>query len=477
MAYAGSGLGALLVAPRALATRAGDAAAPGPTNRSYVSRPDLSPPVIDVATSDPTTSPGFIFLAPSAGTGQTGPLIVDNAGQPVWFLPLAGTTAHNFRVQQFRGRPVLTWWEGEQTNGHGLGDYVIADSTYQEFMRFGPANGYRGDLHDFVITSRGTALISVYDAVSADLTTYGGTTSGIIFDGIVQEIDLRTGKLLFEWHSLEHVDPSESIIAFDNDGWDYFHLNSIGVLPDGNLLVSARHTSTAYKLDRRSGTVIWRLGGTKSDFAFRPGAAFALQHDVRGHPGDVITVFDHGIAADVTSQPVSRAIVLQLDAKAMVASLVRADANPQGGLSTVEGNAQVLPDGGIFVGWGILPSYSEFSPSGGVRYDASLRTGSNSYRAFRARWKANPLSRPAIGTIDNSDRSLNVYVSWNGATEISHWRVVGGATATTLAPMRTVPRDGFETTIRLATAPVYLAAVALDARGHTLGTTQTLVNI
>lgn len=446
------------------------AAAPPPsgdpvTVAHYRSRPDLSPPTISVDVATPTASPGSVFITPAAGPGQHGALVVDDRGEPIWFRPAAaGNAIHDFRVQQFRGRPVLTWWEGVVSNGEGQGEYVIADTSYRQVARLSAADGYDGDLHEFLLTTRGTALITVY-STTADL-----GASGTLTEGIVQELDVATGNLVFEWHSLQHVGNDESY----RPGGDYFHINSIDVLDDGNLLVSARHTSAVYKIDRRSGEVIWRLGGKKSDFELGSGATFAYQHDARGHPSDRISIFDDGAySLSEKVESVSRAITLQLDLQAMTADLVHADLNPQKQLTIAEGNAQLLPDGGMFVGWGTIPSFSEFSASGELRWDAQFVGNYTSYRAFRQPWTGMPVDRPAVAATRNADGSADVYVSWNGATEVSHWRVLAGASASALESKRTVPRDGFETVVRLASAPKLVAVSALDASGRVLGTSRT----
>ena len=140
--------------------RVGPSGGRRPVRPSYASRPDLTPPVVEVSTALPTAASGYVFLAPSAGP-QLGPLIVDDTGEPVWFRPLplySNQVAHNFRVQTYRGRPVLTWWEGDYADGYGQGEYVVLDSSYAEVARFGAGNGYAGDLHEFTITPDDTAL-------------------------------------------------------------------------------------------------------------------------------------------------------------------------------------------------------------------------------------------------------------------------------------------------------------------------------
>ena len=446
---------------------------------SFTSRPDLNPPLVEVTTSLPSAAPGYIFLAPTSGPSQLGPLIIDETGEPVWFHPLPADSTkavHNFRVQTFRGHQVLTWWEGQYANGFGQGEYVIFDSSYREIARFGAANGYSGDLHEFTITPHDTALISAYNSLTADLSPYGGPSEGSLLEGVVQEIDIKSGELLFEWHSADHVSVDESYVPVTAGLWDYFHLNSVDLLDDGNFLISARHPCAIYKLDRDSGEIIWRLGGKQSDFTMKPGTQFAYQHDAHGIPGGFISLFDDAAFTPASAvEPVSRAIILQLDSQAMTAELAREEANPQGALSFAMGNTQLLADGGMFVGWGTTPEISEFDADGTLRFDATLPGGGISYRAFRSPWNGTQTAAPpALVAKPNNDGSLQLFMSWNGATAISHWQILGGPSKSALRKLGTVPHAGFETTVVLKKAEPYLVAVPLDRRSRPLATTQVV---
>ena len=130
--------------------------------RTFRSRPDLSPPAIRITTQAHCTTPGYIFIAAKKGLGQDGPLIVDDFGRPVWFAK--DRYATDFKVQHYRGEPVITWWQGKIVAGHGEGEYVIFDDSYREITRVQAGNGYRGDLHEFSITPQDTALLTSYFA-------------------------------------------------------------------------------------------------------------------------------------------------------------------------------------------------------------------------------------------------------------------------------------------------------------------------
>jgi hypothetical protein len=279
-----------------------------------------------------------------------------------------------------------------------------------------------------------------------------------------------------EWHSRDHVPFDECDCTYPTaEGlYDHFHINSIEVDTDDNLLVSARHTNAVYKLDRRTGEVIWRLGGNHSDFELGPGARFAYQHDARRQPDGTITLFDNaawGEEKSIASE--SRAISLRLDMGRMTAELRNEYVHPQRLLAGAKGSAQLLPDGGVFVGWGNQPAYSEFSADGELRYDARFGAGASTYRAFRFPWVGRPATRPAVA-VERAGGASVVYASWNGATEVVRWEVLAGRLPGALRPVRTVPRRGFETAVTVDGAVRHVAVAALDGRGRRLATSETV---
>src|ERR671921_2547678 len=288
--------------------------------RAFRSRPDLSPPAVEVAKKAHDTAPGYIFVAPEqGGASQGGSMIVDDSGEVVWFRPLQGRygRAHDFKVQSYRGKSVLTWM-------NGVNEYVIFDQSYREIARLSAANGYYGDHHEFLISPQDTALILIYSPVPRDLSSIGGLKNDNVWQAIVQEIDIESGEVLFEWHSIEHVGLEETYATMSQDGrpgLDYFHANSIEVDHDNNLLVSARQTFAIYKIDRNTGEVIWRLGGKNSDFEMSPGTRFSFQHDARRHRDGTISIFDNGTTVFHGKVPEavegSRAIMLELDEEQM----------------------------------------------------------------------------------------------------------------------------------------------------------------
>jgi hypothetical protein len=402
-----------------------------------------------------------------------GPLIVDNDGEVVWFHPTKLGVA-DFRVQRYRGKPVLTWWQGVSQKGVGHGRYEIYDRSYQRVAEVRAANGFSGDLHEFRITAQGTALMPVYTRGRRDLSAIGGARNGSVYDSLIQEVDLATGHVVFQWRSLDHVGLGESyakpVPKKASPPYDYFHVNSIEPGPDGTVIVSARNTHAIYEIDKRTGQIVWRLGGKRSDFKMGPGTRFGWQHDARLHSDGTLTLFDNEAAPPLAKR--SRAIVLRLDTKRMTARLVRAYVHPTALLASSQGDAQVLPDGHVVVGWGAEPYFTEFTRSGRVIFDAHFNKGADSYRVYRFPWVGWPTDRPAFAVHREDDGHLTVFASWNGATEVRKWRVLAGPERTRLRPVVTVPKRGFETVFAVKTEPRYLAVQALDAAGRVLGTSR-----
>jgi hypothetical protein len=448
--------------------------------RAFRSRPDLHPPAIKVNTNSPGTAPGYIFVSPKKGPEeqaptQDAPMIVDEGGEPVWFHPLQDdeADAFNFEVQTYKGETVLTWWEGHHT-GYGQGEYVICDHSYREIMRIRAGNGYEGDHHEFLITPEDTALITIYNKVPRDLSGVGGPVEGNVLDGIVQEIDIESGKVIFEWHSLEHAELDESLFQPSPDlesAFDYFHINSIDPHPDGYLTISSRRTSTVYKVDRKTGEVAWRLGGKNSSFEMGYGTRTDWQHDARRHPEGEITIFDNG-GIDTDMQ--SRGIVVKIDEEKMSATLVGEYTHPNEILAATQGNVQVLPNGNVFVGWGSEPLFSEFSHDGELLFDASFPSQVESYRAFRFPWNGQPQDVPAVVADPGPEDKVTLYVSWNGATEVATWQVLAGSDPDRLEPAGSARREGFESAVTLQTDEPYFAVKARDSSGRVLATSEVV---
>jgi Arylsulfotransferase (ASST) len=464
--------------PTPLARRASSTGA----NQDFRSRPDLLPPIIAVTMRSGESAPGYLFAAPYNGPGPSGPMIFDEAGNLVWFHPLpAGIYATNLQVQQYYGKPVLTWWQGSITSqGTGAGEEVIDNASYQQIGSVHADNGYKADLHDFHITSQNTADIPVLNAIACNLSAVGGRPAGAVIDSIIQEIDLKTGLVRREWHSLDHVGQSSSysspLPGSKQLPFDYFHINSIDPQADGRTLVSGRNTWTLYELSTRTGQVVSQIGGKHSTVKLAPGAATAFQHDATALPNGMISIFDNGAVPKI--HPQSRGILVAINPQTDTETLLAQFEHPTPLSSASQGDIQVLANGNLFIGWGAEPYFSEFGPEGQLLFDAHM-TPYNSYRVYRFPWTGTPTHPPAVAATSPASSSsgaapLTVYASWNGDTRTASWRVFAGPSPQQLAPVASAPREGFQTAITTPGPQAYVAVQALDRSGAVLATSATI---
>jgi hypothetical protein len=446
--------------------------------QSFYTLPGAQPPILTVTVPDHDPAAGDILTTNGPGAGQYGPLIYTPAGRLVWFDKLSGgEAAENLSEQPYEGQPHLTWWKGRVLSlGFGQGEDVVMNSHYQTVARIDGGNGLKADLHDFQIQPHGIAYITAYNPIRCDLTPVKGAPGGAIVDTAIQEIDLKTGLVRWEWHSLDHVGASESEVEVPTDTtpWDYFHLNSIDPQSDGNILVTARSTWAGYQLEGGTGRVLWRLGGTRSSFRMGPGTAMAWQHDGRLLADDEVTFFDDGSSPPIHHQ--SRAVRVKLDFKARRARLasVYTHRNPPL-LAASQGNMQTLAGGNTLVGYGSVPAISEYGKAGSLLLDAHQPFDMSFYRAFRFPWRGRPLSSPAVlASLNDTGEETIVHASWNGATEVASWRVLAGERPDSLKPQAVIGADAFESSTTLPVKHTYAAAQALDAARHVLGTSKTV---
>jgi hypothetical protein len=380
-------------------------------------------------------------------------------------------------VQQYEGKPVLTWWQGYiPPQGFGQGEDVIADSTYHQILRMRAGNGLLADLHEFKITSQNTALVTVFDPIRCNLSSVGGPSNAAVTDSLYQEIDLKTHLVRREWHPLDHVGLSQSYASATSSSpewpYDYFHLNSINQRRDGSILISARNTSALYELSPSTGQVIAQIGGKHGSERLGAGAATAYQHDAEELPNGNFSIFDNGAVPKV--HPQSRGMIVSVNPNTKTDTLIDEYKHSKPLSAASQGNIQSLENGDMFIGWGAEPYFSEYAPTGALVFDAHLPSKTESYRSYRFPWTGTPSGGPSVAATAGAGGTVNVYASWNGATTVASWRVLAGASSASLAPAASTPKAGFETSISTPGRPAYVAVQALDAAGNVLGTSHTI---
>ncbi|KAI7155803.1 hypothetical protein KC349_g6743 [Hortaea werneckii] len=471
-----------------------------PTSQ-FRSRPDLHAPIIDFQVLKPElVQPGYIFLAPYRNV-DPGPYIYDNYGNLVWSG--AGSsgpkTAHAPRVCTYQGSDHLCYFQGEQHQGFARGHGVIMDQNYRVVKTVESSGaGASSDMHEYKMTpySNGTTvLMTVYQPRQYDLTTnprfnvYHGM--GWIVEGVFQEVEIDTGKVVFEWRSLDHVDPGLSwtlpgTTDTSGDGlheqspWDYFHLNSIDKNIDGDYLISARHVSAIYKLSGKDGSIMWQMGGNAPTIN-TTNFLFAYQHHARwqseNETHSVISFYDNGSNTFNTTNEFSHGWIIEIDHTTGQATMIKefSAPEPEGGLlSGSQGNMQVLPNGGAHIGWGEHSYFSEHLPDGEcVQYGIVAQRPSNVmiYRSNKYNWTAQPLTKPALWTYSWMGENLVSFVSWNGATEVRTWDFyTGNSSNGPWTYAGNASKSGFETEYHSPAFAEWSYAEAFDGNGRALET-------
>jgi hypothetical protein len=434
---------------------------------------------LKVTTHD--TEPGtYLFLTPDA----TGEGIYTDTGVLVWWRPYSGgsTEDHDMSVVQLWGHPYLAFWSGTQdpvksSNGFAVNDgkVLLYNKHYQQVGAItagGAFAGYRVDMHEFRITPQGDALVGIYQIQKK--TVHGQPEKVVQY--VIQKLSLikdssgiHTGKVLFQWSSANHIPLSASYLPSPGSGsaWDYFHGNSIAQDTDGNLIVSARNTWTIYKINVKTGHIMWQVGG-KHDHTLR--TPWCYQHDVTPVGHNEYSVFDDGgigpgCTMNVSRHP-SRGLIFRVDPSKRPAQvrLVRAFSHQPAIAAGYLGSAQVLLNGHVVVDWGNVPEITEYSQDGRVLMDLSL--SNYSFRGLRFAWDGQPTAPPDVVTQSVSG-GTKVWASWNGSTEVAKWQV---SVTSPSGPPTTVdfPKAGFETSMFIQAPASVLTVQPLGANGIAL---------
>ena len=449
-------------------------------------QPDLltidGPPPIGRCMERPSGAaprPGRLLVSPRPPTGasraQPALMVLSGLGRILWYQPRDGVV-HDLNMQHYRGKPVLTYF---LRAGGGEDRHEVLDRRYRTIARIFPGNGYHANAHELQLTSRDTAYTGMYVPVRL----HG---SGIkITDFVIQEIDVPTGDVVFEWHALDHVPRSASYVPRPTTGWawDYFHGNSIEPPRPGRrtLVVSARKTSAVYGIDRVTGRVRWVLGGKRDQFHLGSARRFCAQHDARVLPGGDLSVFDNGgtqLPGDCGKHP-ARVLRFRLDTARKRVRLVRSvgsrisSDDGAGFWPSAVGSARWQGDGDVLVSWGNTGRVTEVSPDGDVRF--RLQLGVWSYRAVRASWQGRPDGRPAIAA-RRAGGDVEVWASWNGATHVRRWRVLAGPAPDRLGSTGAgAAFGGLETHMVVTTGAAVVAVQALGSDGEVLATSAPLI--
>ena len=441
----------------------------------FYSAPQMVPARVTVTHLPHGAQSGDLFVAPQQGPVQNGVELLGPYGGLIWFKTLPKhDVATDFREQTYDGNPVLTWWQGTINGGVGTGQDEIYNNHYQWVATVKAGNGIQADLHEFYLTPENTALITAYYPVYWNTAgVKNGSSHDLVLDAVAQEIDIKTGLVMWQWDSLDHVPVTDSYQfapPVAGHPWDYFHINAISQAPDGTFTISARNTWAVYNVNPSTAAVNWTLGGKSSTFKMGHDTPFMFQHDAVMRANDVMTIFDDGAGPPIVHKR-SRGLVLKLDMANHTATMTLQDEHNPGLLANYEGSVQPMANGDNFVGWGQQPFMTEFNSRGRPVFDARFVGDNSSYRAYRYPWTGLPVTEPSAAERIAGGHAI-AYASWNGATTVASWQILGGSSPTSLSVVETHAKNAWETDIPLAHSEAYVETRALDSKGHVLGTSK-----
>jgi hypothetical protein len=364
-------------------------ASTGSTRAYYVRCVPADFPASTVSGRGSSSIEGFV-AAPSLGDNASDYVILfDAAGVPIWWTRAAGppidatmTPTGKIAYELYNGEAFQT----DPTQGYQL--YNLNGTAAGEVHAVGGPT----DTHEFQVDANGDYdLLSYRERHGVDLRSLGGPADGEIVD-CVAEIVSPTGQLLWSWDAYDHLGLDQfaraSLTAAEvpagmPDGTtasDIYHCNSMQV-DGGEVLLSFRHLDAVYLIDRKSGRIEWKLGGTKTAKSLTVlddprKVPFDGQHDARLLPDGTVTVHDN---STFTDKP-PRMARYRIDTTKHTATLIQQTADPTVASSACCGSARTLPDGDTLIDWGSTGTIGEYTRTGHAVFRLSFATGS-SYRA------------------------------------------------------------------------------------------------
>ncbi|CAG8217924.1 unnamed protein product [Penicillium salamii] len=368
--------------------------------------------------------------------------------------------------------------------------YALINARYEEAHQIRVGNGWNLDAHELTLTDSRTALLVFNGVIPTNQTSFNAPLGvEFLLESGIQEIDILTGEVVFEWRASEHFRFEEYFHFQPSDGGteatapDLFHINSIEKDKLGNFLISCRMMSSVVYVDGQSGDVIWKLGGKGNMFKDLSGGlvGFNGQHHARFHDNQQkISIFDNGNCPGRPVTGPTRGITLLLDTENMTVDPDHEYISPNKVLTDNSGSMQILDSGNVVLGFGPNANWAEYSTNGTLLCNVHMgpETWFNSgeirsYRISKSPWVADPPTQPDIAVIED-----RVYVSWNGATEVSAWALKGGQGqegADDSVFLGQYPKLHFETEIPIpATYRGSLFVSALDRTGRILGSSRAV---
>jgi Arylsulfotransferase (ASST)/FlgD Ig-like domain len=446
-------LSALLGCAAVLTLAAPAAPAPLPPHRGA---PLVLPedfPDLHITTVDHPDA-GYLFLAKESGNSRY-LMILDNDGFPAYFRSSVGL------VRDFKKQPngLLTFYDRSSAPGV----FVAMDSTYSVVDQWSPGAGFSEiDSHDFQILPNGHVLLFYYDAQPVDMSAIvsGGDPKAVVTGLVIRELD-AAHNVVFEWESWDHYSITDAAtLDLTAPSIDYVHCNSVELDADGNILISSRHLDEITKIDRTTGDIIWRMGGSRNEFTLIGDTQwFTRQHSVRRTPSGTLTVFDNG---NLSTPQESRALEYEIDEGNKTATLVWEYRHMPALYAAFTGSVQRLPNGNTMISWGNLGVVTEARPDGTTAFEMSFAAaGDRTYRAFRFPWTG-LAAAPTVWASAEPD-SVTLHFTKFGDADVSLYNVYRDSSPEPLTVHGSTAANSYVMTDVVPSDTIYVRVTAEDS--------------
>ncbi len=414
-------------------------------------------PSFNIVTSN-VTAPGRIFISNWGGTSYM--MIMENNGTPYFYKRFPGSN----QTRDFKIQPTGTLTRRVYEN---LNCFVEMDSQFVNIDTFRCKNGYGTDEHEIQMTQNGHSFLIALDYRTVNMSQIvpGGQVNATVIGNHVQELD-ENHNVVFEfntWNNFHIADAVHENLTANTI--DYIHMNSIAIDYDSNIVISSRHLSEVTKINRRTGQIMWRLGGAHNQFSF-PNDTYRIsyQHDARPVPGmpNHYTVFDNG---NFHSPSFSRVVEYRVDTVNMTATKVWEYRRSPDYYTGWMGNAQRLPNGNTFIDWADngLPKAYEVTSLKEKVYEANFVQSMPCYRAYRFEWES--VSKAPYLVAESYTDKVTLIFNKFGDKRVEKYIVYGGLTPNPATKLDSTANTFINLTNLTNNQRYYFRVTARDSNG------------
>jgi len=433
-----------------------------PTIINGVSVPSDFPKIaVSINSGETSTKKYFINNWDMSALGSPSYIYILNSDGTPYSYQRIEKEARDFKIQP---NGILTRWYGGNIQG-----FVGMDSSFTVVDTFKVTQEYTTDMHEIIFQEDGHYFLIALGHRRVDMSQIvsGGNSNARVFDNNIQEFD-ENDSLVFEWLSKDYFNITDALSEnLKGNTIDYVHMNSIAIDYDDNVIISSRHLSEITKIDRKTGEIIWRLGGENNQFTLvNEQYRNSYQHDARPVPGkpNHYTFFDNG---NFRAEQFTRAVEYMIDPINMKATKVwEYRHTPEDRYSWLMGNVQRLSNENTLINWADhdLPKITEIAPNGEIVFEANFEDDLFTYRTHKFEWEY--VSKNPYLVIELFPEKVSLIFNKFGDQNIKEYIIYSGTDPNSLIPTDTVTTTLTEYSDLENNTKYYFKVAAVNVNGH-----------